>query len=895
MASFTDQIPQFNPFVPTLPVEAMVQVGQYKQQKYEENVQKIQAQIDNIAGLDVLKDVDKTYLQSRLDELTGNLRSVAAGDFSNFQLVNSVSGMTNQLVKDPTIQNAVSSTAWYRKQQGAIEEARKKGKSDKNNEEYFYNGASKWLNDGVAGSKFNESFVEYTDIMKTIRENITAAGIDSKYIEQIYETDGNGNILRDKDNHPIPARVMATETLDTNAEKVKAIVANVLAQGDVQQQIQIDGWANTRNVPTESVFKTFESDFRVRDAQNSQDLLMLQAQIDGSNLTTEQREALLASQTDIKNKQEADRKKIVSLRDQSITDPEQFKINYYQDSYTNNLLSGFTTVKSKKEFKDSPLRQQLNWEERMDFDRNKEAFDRKIALASAARDAKRLEIEEKKFEADYEFDPVTGTYKKVETAESKKKKPVNTTTTSEINSENKGEPIDAISNYKNVTSDLQVQAQSKGFELVYNYLFKINNGRTKDGRPYTRELAQKDVENWSKANGESPYQFVIRFASDLKNKSEVSGVKMSIQDLEKVDEITKLHDDITTRLAVTEDAYRQTKAETGLDPKDFDLVDVQVPLGAVSEWAKNKLGLDIQQNPVITVQDQLDYITWKSAGVAKSSPEAKEAIGRINKKYGSWTEFESATPDGLIDRLNRLAGNKNLKRYNQILSDKFKKVNVVSDNFSSTLSGTDEELKTAKANLGALFNDQRLEEDEQKAIAATLAQPGGLITYTARRPTREGEEWTGTIFVTDKDGNKHSVDVDQKNLEIITGREFRPYIEDGLRARANISQYGSTNLGAYTTDPRAYQTAAIKSNRFASLKNSDYTAHADIVPLSGGKLGIVIYAKDKTMSQFQRIEMVPVKPAPNGKTVYFTDYNEIASVIPNVTPAMIKDGLNKLK
>jgi hypothetical protein len=35
MASFTDSVPQFNPYVAQLPVEAMVKVGTYKQEKYE--------------------------------------------------------------------------------------------------------------------------------------------------------------------------------------------------------------------------------------------------------------------------------------------------------------------------------------------------------------------------------------------------------------------------------------------------------------------------------------------------------------------------------------------------------------------------------------------------------------------------------------------------------------------------------------------------------------------------------------------------------------------------------------------------------------------------------------------------------------------------------------------
>ena len=111
MASWTDKIPTFNPYVAQLPVEAMVQVGMYKQKQYDEGIQKIQTNIDNVAGLDIAKESDKVYLQSKLNQLGNDLKIVAAGDFSNFQLVNSVNGMTNQIVKDANVQAAVASTA----------------------------------------------------------------------------------------------------------------------------------------------------------------------------------------------------------------------------------------------------------------------------------------------------------------------------------------------------------------------------------------------------------------------------------------------------------------------------------------------------------------------------------------------------------------------------------------------------------------------------------------------------------------------------------------------------------------------------------------------------------------------------------------------------------------
>lgn len=90
MASFTDQISQFNPYIQELPVQQMAQVGMAKQAQYNQGVQKIQNQIDRVAGIEFVKDSHKAMLQSKLNELGSRLKTVAAGDFSNQQLVNSV-------------------------------------------------------------------------------------------------------------------------------------------------------------------------------------------------------------------------------------------------------------------------------------------------------------------------------------------------------------------------------------------------------------------------------------------------------------------------------------------------------------------------------------------------------------------------------------------------------------------------------------------------------------------------------------------------------------------------------------------------------------------------------------------------------------------------------------
>ena len=199
MASYTDQIPQFNPYIQQLPVEAMVQVGMEKQRRYDEGIQKIQTNIDNVAGLDVYNDVDKQYLQSKLNELGSKLKTVAAGDFSNYQLVNSVGGMTKQIAKDKNIQNAVKSTAMYRKDLQRNQEDIASGKALAENTDYLAVTASKWLNATKPGELYTGRYKTPINVWDKIKDIAKEIGIEEKEIPQLYQTDAQGNVLYNYD------------------------------------------------------------------------------------------------------------------------------------------------------------------------------------------------------------------------------------------------------------------------------------------------------------------------------------------------------------------------------------------------------------------------------------------------------------------------------------------------------------------------------------------------------------------------------------------------------------------------------------------------------------------------------------------------------------------------
>jgi hypothetical protein len=247
MSSFTDQIPQFNPYVQQLPVEAMVAVGMEKQKRYDEGYQKIQASIDAIAGLEVASDVDRAYLQSKLNQLGNDLTTVAAGDFSNYQLVNSVDGMAKQLVYDPNIQNALSSTAKLKKEQARKEKAIADGKSSPENEWMFNNQVSGYLGSTKPGESFNGQYIEYRDVDKKLRDLVSKlkesdTSIDDPWIRDslgrdvYFNPDGTQSFDGSKGGErKYDYTMLTTKVKGIGAEKILNNFYTSLDEGDKRQ------------------------------------------------------------------------------------------------------------------------------------------------------------------------------------------------------------------------------------------------------------------------------------------------------------------------------------------------------------------------------------------------------------------------------------------------------------------------------------------------------------------------------------------------------------------------------------------------------------------------------------------------------------------------------------
>jgi hypothetical protein len=276
-------------------VEAMTKVGMYKQQQYDQGVQKIQGQIDNIAGMDVAKDSQKQYLQSKLNDLGSRLKTVAAGDFSNNQLVNSVGGMATSIVKDPIVQSSVASTQRLRQEQARAAAARKDGKSSPENDAYFNNETNNWLNDGKLDSSFNAQYTDYVDVNKKLSEIAAKVHEADNSVDIPYQRNADGTLIKDKNGKPLVDEAMLR--IKTKGKTAQSLLDNFYDNLDEKdkKQLSITGWYNYRGATKDTFKQSIVSNYNNQKKMLSDNVVDLAVELKtNTNLTATQKAAIQA-------------------------------------------------------------------------------------------------------------------------------------------------------------------------------------------------------------------------------------------------------------------------------------------------------------------------------------------------------------------------------------------------------------------------------------------------------------------------------------------------------------------------------------------------------------------------------------------------------------------------
>jgi hypothetical protein len=384
MASFTDEISKFNPYVAQLPVDTMYQVGMAKQKMYDQGVQKIQTKVDNILGMDVYKPEHKQYLQSKFDELGSKLKTVAAGDFSNAQLVNSVGGMAGSIIKDPIVQNAVYSTQKIRKGDSEREVARKAGKTSPNNDQDWNDQKASWLNDKSLESPFSGNYNEFYDYDKVLMEKADKilSRPDEYITDNPWQRDEQGRtkyfyneVVKDAKGKtvidPNTKQPVTRETYSLDPSKGKEKVDDAMLKLSIKgtsasklfnnfldsidsraaQQLRIDAKAKYRGITAEAFTKDIVGVYENKKKFQSQEIVNTAVALKNPDLTSVEKATLKARLNQLQtNEKDGVIDKELNATLQALQKPENLD-KYKTDIYTQQRLMSMATDMATKSYK----------------------------------------------------------------------------------------------------------------------------------------------------------------------------------------------------------------------------------------------------------------------------------------------------------------------------------------------------------------------------------------------------------------------------------------------------------------------------------------------------------------------------------------------------------------
>ena len=867
MASYTDQIPKFNPYIQQLPIEAMVQVGMEKQRRYDEGLQKIQTNIDNIAGLDVYNNVDKKYLQSKLNDLGSKLKTVAAGDFSNYQLVNSVGGMAKQIGKDTTIQTAVKSTAMYRKDLQRNQEDIDSGKALAENTDYLATTASKWLNATKPGEVYTGRYKTPINIWDKIKDIAKEIGIEEKEIPQLYQTDAQGNVLYnyDKEGNKTSAKwnpIMATKILKgKDPDKVLSAFQNALTPDDYEQMAITGRYVNKGRTPEmlkESIIAQSTNQIKTAGTRLD-DFKVALFNEESKNEKNVDKIASLKKTVEYFDKLSNN---LIQTRDKNLqrvdSNPDAVRASLYTDSYLTSMAINLSGQSEAVKYSINPIHTIT-----MDNNRwNRELERDRVADAKWNYEQK---TESEKFQYQKQKDGLDFFEKTGIVLPGVKIPPLVTTpkllpepiTVEDI----AGGKIKAAveDDYSTGVSTLN----DVNYKLTLQYYKYINRDKqlpNESEEQYTERMRQA-VSKFATGNKESISSdtgeinsFTARFASKLLTEAKLDKNAIPPQ----FRGLVNVQNDLLENLSLQKQQMQQVNKEAIEEGNRRGLL-----LPKSGDIAKNVKPITIRNsegNPItLNSQDVVDIINSNKsyfnvpAAVFTTQDEvlnSKRATARLKLKYGE-KDFQNilgqlvvpTTDIGMSQfrnkSLDQSAGwlfSNNYNTLSKLESEIYVKKGIVKQPVSTEISrGTGKDLEATNARISAVIDlypnineipgyDQA---KMQKAILSNDPAAVKLISYpglTSRTPTRH------VLQVTLADNTKIPLQIDDDQYTYIT-KKIPPSNSDIPKVVEKINYFGTSNSSGSDNPESAFWG----DNKFTNFDSPIYTITGDLVPDQANK------------------------------------------------------------
>jgi len=642
MAGFKDIIPEFNPYVAQQPVEAMVQVGMMKQKQYDANLQKIQQSMSNIAGLAIARDVDKQYLNNKMNDMSSQLSVFAGSDLSSNRLTGQLKGMVDNMANDEIVRNAVASTQRYQQQMAFIDKERQDGNLTPDNYYHFQKQANAWFQDPNEGASFNGQYVKHFDVLEYTREVFDDIKPDGMTYDDVFSgVDENG----------VPTLTAAMKRMKKEGimpEKAKAVVDQVFNDPRVRTQLQISGEYNYRGFTPQmlqqNILDQKDASVKLIDKQLEQLKIKKAAganvQKDIDALTT-QRETVISRAN--------------NFAQQALDNPDSVRGNLYTEQTRLNYTRMFTNVNTSETLHDNPV-WKGNWEiqkeanrnarhnEEMRLKKNALAWDQRMDLANLDIDRMKIEADKAKSGSDG-FAGLAGD--------------------KGVQSQEKGK-FDVVAYQRNIYNKAQQQYSSATNRVLYegllrqdNYsnvqdLLNANPEMTEDqaiAKVIEQEaIKQGYITTQQTPNGEIEVADIQRFTTE-----KISEVESTLSSNPNLSELETLYDDYDQKKKYFQSEKAEMDAQTKLFEDELKAVGVDVQEG--------ELFTHNNKDYYFTPDDLIDFAMWReNRGLLVQSWFSDDAEEKMKLADKAKERLLQKYPKDVVDRVGNMMKEKTANR-----------------------------------------------------------------------------------------------------------------------------------------------------------------------------------------------------------------------------------------
>lgn len=866
MASFTDTIPTFNPYVQQLPVEAMVQVGQQKQQQYNIGVDKIQASIDKIGGLELGRDVDKAYAQSKINELGNNLKTFMASDFSDSQLVNSITGMTGQIANDPYIKAAVYSTANDSKQMKQMEKDKQEGKLTPHAEYNYQLKRSKYYNNPDLKTEngqpvnFSGTYDQSWDIDKNIIDAVKAVG-DSKWsADTVFKTDGNGNFIKDKNGIPILSEYAVREKREGKFnENITAAIDTVLNRPEARKELSMRGVYNYREFHDVNDFvKSYEYQRQKGMSMNQERKLDLL-----SKITTETDPAKVEAYKTMVNKIDGDMVNLSNSADLMIAqaegynDVDAYKASLETQKIRNDYRTAFVTEQYTKEYIENiPYNAaQKKIENERDWWSKQQTISQGWANVGIAKD--KLQLDKDKWAVD----------------------PKNTKALPLLPGDLGEFTLEPVENklltgeFLTKGEELSTQLSEGKRKFVADYLKAINNGNGKD---VTTDEVNKSIDVFMQKDPSFIDKYYEKGKKDVTDHPEntyFSNLSTQLPSMLRTEKEVNLHSQHTEDM-------NNSAGVIAAGGKEVDFSSIQKNVGShIVEYEDPESGfLGFGQKTIkktVTPTDLINLSVVNSYGSNIRNSDSQTAIyEKAKKQLEEKFKISADKVSGIIfPHISEGGPGRGELKANKTpmakLFNDYNKVNaiVASQKFSNVLNAKEAYLKDRSMGNASVVTTiygtdataaQIKSSKDRMAVIVNTFKEGDINVSEFNEVMKNNPEYTPNIKIDRESGKIELALYDGEQLVKalpLTERQMRyikpemgqvpSVLSDVQRQITWSGSAGTTNMNAYDpSSPSAYKSAYYPSTYFFNKFNRTDILGADIKVNGMGQPNVYLYVKD---------------------------------------------------